>query len=86
MNLLDAILSIIFTFGHFVLGAAIFIVFMGMQNNTKDENTFRLLNPFIIFMPDEFTEKGNKYRKNLIFLYFIAAIYVAVFFIADKGI
>ena len=84
MELLRAILTLIFTFGQFALGVAGFIIFMGMHNNTKDGNSFRLLNPLIIFMPDEFTEKGNKYRKAMLWFCLCAIIYGVAFNFASN--
>ena len=76
MELLTGILTTILVIGIFLLSVAWFVIFMGMHNNTRDGNSFRLLNPFILFIPGEFNEIGNKYRKSMLWLYLGSIIFM----------
>ncbi len=78
MELLKAIFGILLAFSWLILLAVWFVVFMGMHNNTKSGNSFRLLNPFILFQPSEFNEQGNRYRKTMLWLYLIAFAFYLV--------
>ena len=86
MELLKAIAIMALSAGWLALAVVWFVLFMGMHNNTKSGNSFRLLNPFILFLPSEFTEKGNKYRKAMLWLYLFGVAFGVVFNYAYKNI
>jgi hypothetical protein len=84
MELITGMLTTLLVIGIFLLSVVWFVIFMGMHNNTKDGNSFRLLNPFILFMPSEFNEVGNKYRKAMLWLYFGSTIFMAaIYYVRD---
>ena len=74
MELLQAIATILLTAGWFIISVVWFVLLIGMHNNTNDGNTFKLMNPAVWFMASEFNEKGNKYRKAMLWLYAIGII------------
>lgn len=63
-----------------VLGILGLVNFIGMHNNTKDGNTFRLLNPMSLFDPSQFNEEGNRYRSSLLKIFGLSAILGLAFF------
>jgi hypothetical protein len=84
MELITGIITTILVIGVFILSVAWIVIFMGMHNNTKDGNSFRLLNPFILFMPGQFNEVGNKYRRAMLWIYLGSFIIsAAIYYVRD---
>ena len=74
MELLQYISTTLITVVWFIFSIAWFVLLIGIHNNTNDGNTFKLINPAVWFMPSEFNEKGNKYRKIMLWLYAIGFV------------
>jgi hypothetical protein len=72
MSLFDALIRVIFVIGSFVLCVAFFVIFIGIHNNMKGGNTFRLMLPLVLFERSQFSEVGNRYRVRFLILYAVS--------------
>jgi hypothetical protein len=62
MEELTVLLKLIGISGYIILAIYWWVTWIGMHNNTIDDNSFRLILPFISFDKRQFTESGNKWR------------------------
>ena len=84
MELIQVIIKILAIAVVFGFGIVNFVFFMGMHNNTIDGNSFRLMNPFILFLPNEFNEKGNEYRKKALKLDIFCLVVFGGYYVFTK--
>jgi len=75
MELPYTLIKLIVISSWFCLSAAYFLFFMGMHNNTKSGNSFRLLLPWALFDASEFNERGNWFRRASLALWLLSIPY-----------
>ena len=65
LSVVQVLGRLLFMGGCLVVSVLAWIYFVGMHNNTKDGNSFRLLNPLSLFDSSQFNDEGNRYRIAL---------------------
>ncbi len=78
LSLAQVLLRLSMLAAYLVLGILFFVYFLGMHNNTKDGNSFRLLNPFALFDKSQFNDDGNRYRIKLLRLILVGSVLSAI--------
>ena len=63
MTVGQVVLRLLFLGALLVVGLIWFVTLVGMEKNTLDGNSFRLLNPISYFDQTHFNDDGNRFRR-----------------------
>ena len=80
----QVVLRLFFLAMPLIIGVVWLVTLVGMEKNTVDGNSYRLLNPIAYFDKAQFNEVGNRFRR-LHLKTWIAAGVLGVLYLAYLG-
>lgn len=79
MELIAALFDGIFFLGFFIITVLGLMYYFEMYQNTKDKNSFVMLNPFYLFEESLFNDRGNSARKKSLVLTIVSLVWLVLF-------